>query len=126
MVFNAIMVRMTNGDPLLSRVLTALLLVSLSFGALPCADAAGGESGSSSACCARDNSGGDTLEPGSDSDVAGGSWSCPGVCPGTALPSIVSDPAGKGAVAPPGPPNDWIAGRSLAPDPFPPNSLYLT
>ena len=122
----AIIVRMTNGSPLLSRILAALLLVPLSLGALQCAVAADGDLGSPAACCAQTDTSGDMLEPGSDTDGAGGSSSCPGICAGTALPSIVTDSNSEVAGPPLGRPDDWIAGRSLAPDPFPPKPLYTT
>jgi hypothetical protein len=118
------MVRMTNGSPFLSRVLAALLLVPLSLSTLQCAAAADGDSGSPPACCARDNSSGDTLDPGPDTGLAGDSAPCSGICSGTALPLHVTVSANVGAVLPLGPPDDWLAGCSHAPDPFPPKLLY--
>lgn len=120
----AIIRRMTHGGPFLSRVLAALLLVPLSLGALQCAVAADEDSASPPACCARADAGGDTLDPGIDTDAAGGASWCPGICAGTALPSIAADSISTGAAPYLGRPADWIAGRSLAPDPFPPKSVY--
>ena len=120
------MVIMPDGGSLLSPVLTALLLVSLSLGALPGAVAADGDPGSPPACCARVDASDDPLESGSDTDAAGGSSLYPGICSGTALPAIVTDSSSKGADPHPGPPDDWLAGCAHAPDPFPPKSLYTT
>ncbi len=121
-----IIIGVTNGDPLVSRVLAALLLVSLSLGALQCAVAAGEDFESPPACCTRDDASGGTPEADADTNTTGGSWSCPGVCPGTALPSIVTDSGSTGADAPLGPPDDWIAGCARAPDPFPPKPPCIT
>ena len=118
----AIMVPMTNGSPFLSRLLAALLLVPLALGALQCAAAADGDPGTPPACCARDS--GSALDSGPDTDMAGNAAPCPGMCAGTALPLLVTVSAGVGATLPFGPPDDWLAGCSNAPDPFPPKPLY--
>jgi hypothetical protein len=120
------MVPMTDGSPFLSRVLAALLLASLSLGTLQCAAAADGDPGTPLACCTRDDTSGDTLDPGSDTGLAGNSAPCPGMCSGTALPLLVTVSTNVSAAVPLESSDDWFAGCSHAPDPFPPKPLYTT
>lgn len=122
----AIMVPMTIGGPFLSRVLAALLLLPLSLGTLQCAAAADEDPGTPPACCTRDNASGDILDAGPDTGLAGNSAPCPGICSGTALPLLLTVSDNVGAATPLGPPDDWLAGCSHAPDPFPPKPLYTT
>ena len=114
----------TIGNPAHSRLLAALLLVSFFLGAPVCGTTADGGPESTQACCVRLASGGDMLESGPE-PPPGDAWSCPGMCPGIVLPCSVADCNVGGAHALLEPPDEWLAGCSPAPDPFPPRNLCI-
>ena len=108
---------------LLSRSFVALLALSLSLGALPCATAGMDDAGSSAACCTRVTGGGDANAPEPGADIGQTLAACPGTCAGTAISQIVMASASVVLAPAPDPRNDRIVGRSLAPDPHPPKSI---
>ncbi len=111
---------MVTRGAILSRTLAALLALSLSLGAMQCVAGTADDSGSPAPCCVRSDLGGDTMESDTNTGVSSNFSSCLGACPGMALPSTLTDTGSEGVSLPPEPPDDRIAGRSLALDPFPP------
>lgn len=123
---NIILVGMAYKVSLLLRALAAVLVLSLSLGAMPCGASTSDDPESQPPCCLRNNThDSDGLAVTTNPDGADIPSLCLADCTGCTLVQVGAS-ASSHALEPHGnPPVNRIDGRSIAPEPFPPKVSLL-